>query len=179
MLRGKTASVVDRVSLSSTHQVSRVGIDQQRMQNVASVNTRGRSRTPAGRGSIVGTVQIQDDLTGTSFLCGQGAHITAEDRPKTGIKRLQESFLSMDRVLQAGESRFLANQFRLLLHALAYQMFVRLATICTGPPGTSSKSKPYVVVSSRSGPGSFNKPLDASGSIFPQPFPNNPSSTSS
>ncbi len=52
------------------------------------------------------------------------------------------------------------------------------ATIFTEPPGTSSKSKPYVVGSSRSGPGS-DKPLDASGSIFPQPFPNNPSSTSS
>ncbi len=36
-----------------------------------------------------------------------------------------------------------------------------------GIGGTSSKS-PYVVVSSRSGPGS-DKPLDASGSIFPQP----------
>ncbi len=74
------------------------------------------------------------------------------------------------------------------MHWQRIQMFVRnslpqplkraCATIFTEPPGTSSKSKPYVVGSSRLGPGS-DKPLDASGSIFPQPFPNNPSSTSS
>ena len=108
---------------------------------------------------------------GRSLLQSLYDHYTNRGQTENFIKAFK-NHLSMDRL---SCHRFLANQFRLLLHALAYQMFVRLRT---EPPGTSSKSKPYVVGSSRLGPGS-DKPLDASGSIFPQPFTNNPSSTSS
>ncbi len=42
-----------------------------------------------------------------------------------------KNHLSMDRL---SCHRFLANQFRLLLHALAYQMFVRLRDYLHGTP---------------------------------------------
>ena len=52
--------------------------------------------------------------------------------------------------------RFLANQFRLLLHGLAYQMFVRLRDYLYGTPrprriGRNSKSKLCVAGSSKLG----------------------------
>ena len=110
-------------------------------------------------------------VTNRDDLCSQSLsdHYTNRGQTENFIKAFK-NHLSMDRL---SCHRFLANQFRLLLHALAYQMFVRLRDYLHGTPGTSSKSKPYVVGSSRLGPGS-DKPLDASGSIFPQPFPNNP-----
>ncbi len=77
-------------------------------------------------------------------------HYTNRGQTENFIKAFK-NHLSMDRL---SCHRFLANQFRLLLHALAYQMFVRLRD--EGPPGT----RKFVVVSSRSGPGS-DKPLDA------------------
>ena len=53
-----------------------------------------------------------------------------EDRPRTFIKAFK-NHLSMDRL---SCHRFLANQFRLFLHALAYQMFVRLRDYLHGTP---------------------------------------------
>ncbi len=52
------------------------------------------------------------------------------------------------------------------------------ARLSSRNPLAQARNRNLVVGSSRLGPGS-DKPLDASGSIFPQPFPNNPSSTSS
>ncbi len=50
--------------------------------------------------------------------------------------------------LHQGNGLSLANQFRLLLHGLAYQMF-GLPIICMEPPGRNSKSKLCVAGSSK------------------------------
>ena len=62
-------------------------------------------------------------------------HYTNRGQTENFIKAFK-NHLSMDRL---SCHRFLANQFRLLLHALAYQMFVRLRDYLHGTPGTSSK----------------------------------------
>ena len=54
-----------------------------------------------------------------------------EGRPRTSSRPSGKNHLSMDRL---SCHRFLANQFRLLLHALAYQMFVRLRDYLHGTP---------------------------------------------
>ena len=93
-------------------------------------------------------------VTNRDDLCSQSLydHYTNRGQTENFIKAFK-NHLSMDRL---SCHRFLANQFRLLLHALAYQMFVRLRDYLHGTPGTSSKSKPYVVGSSRLGPDPTN-----------------------
>ena len=70
-------------------------------------------------------------FTNRDDLCSQSLydHYTNRGQTENFIKAFK-NHLSMDRL---SCHRFLANQFRLLLHALAYQMFVcASATICTG-----------------------------------------------
>ena len=85
-------------------------------------------------------------VTNRDDLCSQSLydHYTNRGQTENFIKAFK-NHLSMDRL---SCHRFLANQFRLLLHALAYQMFVRLVCERDYLHGTPwSKSKPYVVVS--------------------------------
>ena len=115
-------------------------------------------------------------VTNRDDLCSQSLydHYTNRGQTENFIKAFK-NHLSMDRL---SCHRFLANQFRLLLHALAYQMFVRLRDYLHGTPWHKLEIETLRRRVLKIGPAS-DKPLDASGSIFPQPSPNNPSSTSS
>ena len=71
-------------------------------------------------------------VTNRDDLCSQSLydHYTNRGQTENFIKAFK-NHLSMDRL---SCHRFLANQFRLLLHALAYQMFVRLRDYLHGTP---------------------------------------------
>ena len=116
-------------------------------------------------------------VTNRDDLCSQSLYDHYTDRGQTeNFIKAFKNHLSMDR-LQLSSIPGPISFDSSCMHWLT-RCSCACATICTEPPGTSSKSKPYVVGSSRLGPGS-DKPLDASGSIFPLPSPNNPSFTSS
>ena len=71
-------------------------------------------------------------LTNRDDLCSQSLYDHYTDRGQTeNFIKAFKNHLSMDRL---SCHRFLANQFRLLLHALAYQMFVRLRDYLHGTP---------------------------------------------
>ena len=71
-------------------------------------------------------------VTNRDDLCSQSLydHYTNRGQTENFIKAFK-NHLNMDRL---SCHRFLANQFRLLLHALAYQMFVRLRDYLHGTP---------------------------------------------
>ncbi len=71
-------------------------------------------------------VTNRDDLSAQSLY----DHYTDRGQTENFIKAFK-NHLSMDRL---SCHRFLANQFRLLLHGLAYQMFVRLRDYLHGTP---------------------------------------------
>jgi len=71
-------------------------------------------------------VTNRDDLSSQSLY----EHYTDRGQSENFIKAFK-NHLSMDRL---SCHRFLANQFRLLLHGLAYQMFVRLRDYLCGTP---------------------------------------------
>ena len=71
-------------------------------------------------------------VTNRDDLCSQSLYDHYTDRGQTeNFIKAFKNHLSMDRL---SCHRFLANQFRLLLHALAYQMFVRLRDYLHGTP---------------------------------------------
>ena len=108
-----------------------------RLGSTSSVNVK---RT-AGIGSRRVIVKVEVDhrginrrfvLTNRDDLCSQSLYDHYTDRGQTeNFIKAFKNHLSMDRL---SCHRFLANQFRLLLHALAYQMFVRLRDYLHGTP---------------------------------------------
>ena len=80
-----------------------------------------------------------------------------------------KNHLSMDRL---SCHRFLANQFRLLLHGLAYQMFVRLREYLYGTPWQKLEIENFASPGpSKLGARVSTKPLDASGAHLSSGFP--------
>ena len=65
-------------------------------------------------------------------------HYTDRGQSENYIKAFK-NHLFMDRL---SCHRFWANQFRLLLHALAYQMFLRLRDYLYGTPGRTWRCRP-------------------------------------
>ena len=78
-------------------------------------------------------------VTNRDDLCSQSLydHYTDREQTENFIKAFK-NHLSMDRL---SCHRFLANQFRLLLHALAYQMFVRLRDYLHGTPWHKARNR--------------------------------------
>ncbi len=78
-------------------------------------------------------------VTNRDDLCSQSLydHYTNRGQTENFIKAFK-NHLSMDRL---SCHRFLANQFRLLLHALAYQMFVRLRDYLHGTPLAHARNR--------------------------------------
>ncbi len=106
------------VSLTSFFIEPRAGIDP-----VGHCQSGGRTQRGINRRFVV---------TNRDDLCSQSLydHYTNRGQTENFIKAFK-NHLSMDRL---SCHRFLANQFRLLLHALAYQMFVRLRDYLHGTP---------------------------------------------
>ena len=80
--------------------------------------------------------------------------------------------LAMDRL---SCHRFLANQFRLFIHALAYVLILRLRDYLCGTPGTTWRLRRSAAACSKSVPG-FGKLLVASGCTWHRLIPNKSSS---
>ncbi len=89
---------------------------------------------------MIAKVEVTDLGLNRRFVVTNRDGLSAEDLYEHYVDRGQaENFvkafkkdLAMDRL---SCHRFLANQFRLWLHALAYQLIVRLRDYLQGPPG--------------------------------------------
>ena len=115
-------------------------------------------------------VTNRDDLSSQSLY----DHYTDRGQSENFIKAFKHH-LSMDRL---SCHRFLANQFRLLLHGLAYQMFRPTPRLSVWNPWQKLEIETLRRRVLKLGRG-FDKPLDASGPIFPPAFRSRPFSSSS
>ena len=117
-LQGSLSWRKNSVSLTSFFIEPTAGIDPVASSSKVEVDQRGINRRFV--------VTNRDDLCSQSLY----DHYTNRGQTENFIKAFK-NHLSMDRL---SCHRFLANQFRLLLHALAYQMFVRLRDYLHGTP---------------------------------------------